>query len=277
MKAVQARKWWRKPSGIRANASDKPYVRVNCAALSENLLESELFGHVRGAFTGAVKDKIGRFEKADKGTIFLDEIGNVSPKMQLNLLRVLQEKEFERVGDSNPIKIDVRIVAATNQNLREKVASGEFREDLYYRLKVMEIRLAPLRSRKDDIPLLIDHFRKKFNSKFNKRVKGVSEEVQKLFIQYSWPGNIRELEHAMEHAFVLCRSDTITIEHLPPELCSPEDFASEDSEKSDYEVLIEALRNTGGNKAKAARRLGVSERTVFRKIRQYDITDSQFS
>ncbi len=261
----------------RSQRSDKPFVRVNCAALSENLLESELFGHVRGAFTGAVKDKVGRFEKADKGTIFLDEIGNISPKMQLSLLRVLQEKELERVGDSNPTKIDVRVIAATNQNLREKVASGEFREDLYYRLRVMEIRLAPLRNRQDDIPLLVAHFLKKFNGKFNKRINGVSEEVEKLFMQYSWPGNIRELEHAIEHAFVLCRQDCITVDHLPSEFHGSELLSSANEEKSDYETLIEALRSTGGNKAKAARRLGVSERTVFRKIRQYDITESQFS
>ncbi len=172
-------------SGARG---EKPYVKVNCAALSENLLESELFGHVKGAFTGAIKDNRGRFQAADKGTIFLDEIGDISPKMQLNLLRVLQERQFERVGDSTQINIDVRIIAATNRNLREKVARGEFREYLYYRLKVMEVPLAPLRERREDLPLLVDHFLKTLNKKFDKKITAVSDDVRRLFLEHSWPG-----------------------------------------------------------------------------------------
>jgi len=166
----------------------KPLVKVNCAALSDNLLESELFGHVKGAFTGAVKDKTGRFEKADQGSIFLDEIGEMSPRMQLRLLRVLQEMEFERVGDSTPIKVDVRVVAATNKNLGEQVKLGNFRQDLYYRLRVMEINLPPLKKRREDIPLFVDHFLKKFNKKFNKKITAISEDVQKIFLEYPLAG-----------------------------------------------------------------------------------------
>jgi len=179
-------------NGDRRN---KPLVKVNCAALSENLLESELFGHVKGAFTGAFKDKIGRFQRADGGTLFLDEIGDISPRMQLRLLRALESMEFERVGDSTPIKVDVRIVAATNQILPNKVADGQFRQDLYYRLKVVEIHLPPLRERKDDIPLLANHFLVQFNTKFNKNIKGLSSDTWKAFLHYSWPGNVRELEN----------------------------------------------------------------------------------
>jgi len=261
----------------RSDRNQEAYVKVNCAALSENLLESELFGHVKGAFTGAIKDKAGRFEKADKGTIFLDEIGNISPKMQASLLRVLQEKEFERVGDSTPMKVDVRIMAATNRNLREKVSHDEFREDLYYRLKVVEICLAPLRERREDIPLLIQHFMKKFNKKFNKKIRHMSEDAQKLLMEYAWPGNIRELEHVIEHAFVLCRQDTITLDQLPSEFHIQELKSNMREKNGDYEQLLDALRQSGWNKAKAARRLGVSERTIFRKIRQYEISEDQSS
>jgi transcriptional regulator with PAS, ATPase and Fis domain len=264
----------------RGSRSRKPFVTVNCAALSENLLESELFGHVKGAFTGALKDKEGRFMRADEGTIFLDEIGNISPKMQLNLLRVLQEREFERVGDSTPIRVDVRVIAATNQNLREMVKRGEFREDLYYRLKVVEVHLPPLRDRQEDVPLLTAHFLEKLAQKLNKKTMTVSEEVQGLFMDYPWPGNVRELQHAIEHAVVLCRQDTITLSHLPSEL---HDFKSSLAEEAtlpenrgpnDLETILQALRRTAGNKARAARLLGVSERTIFRKIKEYNITEN---
>jgi len=255
----------------RGNRSNYPLVKVNCSALSENLLESELFGHVKGAFTGAIKDKIGRFEKADGGSIFLDEIADISPRIQVKLLRVLQEMEFERVGDSTPIKVDVRVIAATNQDLYKKVKRGEFREDLYYRLKVMEITLPPLRERREDIPLLVEHFLWKFNRKFNKDIKTISADVQKLFMDYPWHGNIRELEHSLEHAFILCRQDVITTEHLPPEL---RDFIGNNTSNAteETELILNTLENTGWNKAKAARELGMSRRTLYRKIRELKIT-----
>ena len=186
--------------------SDGPLVKVNCAALPESLLESELFGHVKGAFTGAVKDKMGRFQRADSGTIFLDEIGDIPLQVQIRLLRVLQEMEFERVGDSMPVKVDVRVIAATNKDLYEKVKKGEFREDLYYRLKVVEILLPPLRERVEDIPLLVRHIIGRFNRKFDKQIRDVSPDVLEIFMNYPWPGNVRELEHALEYAFIICRA-----------------------------------------------------------------------
>ncbi|MBI5665953.1 MAG: sigma 54-interacting transcriptional regulator [Nitrospirae bacterium] len=251
-------------------------VKVNCSALSENLLESELFGHVRGSFTGAIKDKTGRFQLADGGTIFLDEIADISPKIQIELLRVLQEKEFERVGDSTTIKVDVRVVAASNQDLSEKVRSGEFREDLYYRLNVMRVTLPPLRDRRDDIPLLINFFINKFNGKFNKSITSVSADVEKIFMEYPWPGNIRELEHALEHAFILCRHTAITVDHIPLELQSfevgPSDLAG-NRDIDDPQIILDALEKSGWNKTKAASLLGISRRSIYRKIKEYSITE----
>jgi len=255
----------------RGSRSNYPLVKVNCSALSENLLESELFGHVKGAFTGAIKDKIGRFEKADGGSIFLDEIADISPRIQIKLLRVLQEMEFERVGDSTPFKVDVRIIAATNRDLYKKVREGEFREDLYYRLKVMEITLPPLRERREDIPLLVEHFLEKFNKKFNKDIKIISEDVKKLFMDYSWPGNIREMEHSIEHAFILCRQGVITTEYLPPELKNLTDNGIANTTEN-IELILNTLKNTDWNKAKAAKTLGISRRTLYRKIRELKIT-----
>lgn len=251
----------------------KPFVTVNCSALTESLLESELFGHVKGAFTGAINDRQGRFQAADRGTILLDEIGEITPLIQLKLLRVLQEKVFERVGDSTPLKVDVRIVASTNKDLKEKVEKGEFREDLYYRLKVVEVALPPLRERLDDLPLLIEHFCDVFNKRFGKQIDGVSNEVLNKFIVYPWPGNIRELEHAIEHAFVICRGRVITLEHLPPEV---QDSGATDGSRRHKELVknrrnlgdvLRALQETEGNKAKAARLLGISRPTLYRKIK----------
>ena len=254
--------------------SHKSLVKVNCSALSENLLESELFGHVKGAFTGAVQNRIGRFQKADGGTIFLDEIGDVSPRIQLQLLRVLQEREFERVGDSNPIKVDVRVVAATNQNLREKVKHGEFREDLYYRLKVVELNLPPLRDRREDIPLLVNHFLKKFNKKLNKEIAAISADVQKIFMNYAWPGNVRELEHTLEHAFILCHQNIITVDHLPlafKDFIGPKVSSFRDLRADESQAILRALEQSAWNKAGAARLLGMSRRTIYRKIKEYKI------
>ncbi len=251
----------------------RPFVTVNCSALAESLLESELFGHVRGAFTGAVKDKQGRFEVAQGGTILLDEIGDISPLIQLKLLRVLQEKTFERVGEAVPRKADVRVIACTNRSLKEKVRRGDFREDLYYRLMVVEVPLPPLRERLEDLPPLVDHFRQSFNEKFKKDIHGISREVLDLFMAYLWPGNIRELEHAIEHAFILCRGRMIAPEHLP---AAVRDYAGTEKVKTSGKVpsrkltgeqdILEALSKTGGNKAKAARILGIDRRTVYRKI-----------
>jgi PAS domain S-box-containing protein len=262
----------------RGNRRDNPLVKVNCSALSENLLESELFGHVKGAFTGAIKDKTGRFQMADGGTIFIDEIGDISPRIQVKLLRVLQHMEFERVGDSTPIKVDVRLIAATNQDLYKKVKRGEFRQDLYYRLKVMELTLPPLRERREDIPLLIDHFLKRFNKKFNREVKGISANVQKTFMEYPWPGNVRELEHALEHAFILCDKSIITLDHLPPELktfAKKETALTKDRKTNASEKILHALRKTAWNKARAARLLGMSRRTLYRKIKEYKIVKDE--
>ena len=259
----------------RGGRSQRPLVKVNCSALSENLLESELFGHVKGAFTGAVRDKTGRFQRADGGTIFLDEIGDISHRIQLRLLRVLQEMEFERVGDSAPVKVDVRVIAATNQDLYERVKRGEFREDLYYRLKVVEIALPPLRDRLEDMPILVDHFLKKFNQKFHKEIASVSADVRNIFMNHTWPGNIRELDHALEHAFILCRQDIITVEHLPRSFSrsvseggvTPRDGALENESRD----IIRALEKTAWNKAKAARLLGLDRKTLYRKIWKYKI------
>ena len=253
---------------------EKPFVKINCSALAENLLESELFGHVKGAFTGAVKNKTGRFQMADQGTIFLDEFGDLSPLIQLKLLRVLQEKEFEQVGDSTPIKVDVRIIAATNVNLKEKVKLGEFREDLYYRIKVVQIPIPSLRQRREDIPLLSDHFLNRFNNHFKKQIEGFSNEVINTFMNYSWPGNIRELEHAIEHGFVLCQGKTMLFDHLPVEikeyLKTGKPVRSENS-SPDKEEILNALNKTDWNKSKAARLLGIGRRTIYRKIEEYKI------
>jgi transcriptional regulator with PAS, ATPase and Fis domain len=263
------------------NRAFQPFTTVNCSALAESLLESELFGHVKGAFTGAIKDRLGRFETANGGTIFLDEIGDISPLIQLKLLRVLQEKEFERVGESTPRKVDVRVIASTNKDLREKVRNGEFRQDLYYRLKVVEVVLPPLRERLEDIPLLVDHFRGIFNERFGKNIEGISGEVLNIFMNYSWPGNVRELEHVMEHAFVLCHGGLITMEQIPVDIRNvmPSGHSIRQKSKTkaprEKEEIINALKNTGWNKAKAARLLGIGRRTIYRKIDDYQIEKEQ--
>ncbi len=259
------------------NRTLEPLITVNCSALSENLLESELFGHVKGAFTGAIKNKTGRFELADKGTIFLDEIGDISPVIQLKLLRVLQERVFERVGEPNPITVDVRIIAATNRNLKNRVMTGEFREDLYYRLKVVEIIIPPLSERREDIPLLVDHFCAEFSKSFNRNIRNISDDVLNIFMSYLWPGNIRELKHVIEHAFVVCRNHIITTDHLPPEIMSHSNPVDEDI-KETHSIgnpgeILDALNKTGWNKAKAARLLGVSRQTIYRKINEFKIVE----
>jgi len=254
-----------------------PLIKVNCSALSESLLESELFGHTRGAFTGAIRDKVGRFEAAENGTIFLDEIGDISPRIQLNLLRVLERKEFERVGDSKTHKANVRVLAATNVDLLSKIRQGLFREDLYYRLKVMVIHLPPLRDRAEDIPLLMAHFIAQFQASFGKLIEKCSDEVKRVFMTYPWPGNVRELKYALEHACILCPGGEITCAHLPADLVRysqghavPQLEHTPPSRVGSHgltrEALQQALEQTGGNRAKAARVLGVDRRTLYRNM-----------
>ena len=268
-------------------SADRPMVIVNCSALSETLLESELFGHVKGAFTGAHKDRQGRFEEADKGSIFLDEIGELTQYMQVKLLRVLQEREIERVGDSKKIKIDIRIIAATHQNLYDLVAKGKFREDLYYRLKVFPIHVPPLRDRREDIPLLVNHFIEKGNQREAKNIKGINSDALKKLMNYSFPGNIRELENAIEHAFVICDSDKINLSDLPVEIISnirANPVAAEElpaispqfsdvsiNRSLDRETLMSLLEECDWNKAKVARRINKSRTSVWKYMKKWDI------
>jgi len=266
-----------------SHRSDAPFIKVNCSALAETLLESELFGHVKGAFTGAIYDKVGRFEAADSGTIFLDEVGDFSPFIQLKLLRVLQEREFERVGDTTPHKADVRIVAATSRNLGRLVEEGQFRPDLYYRLRVIPIYLPALRERKDDLPLLINHFIKQYNERMRKQIRGVSEEAMGALLNFEWPGNIRELEHAIEHAMVLSPGQTIELTGLPIEIRRGEERgavlpmrnlsrgASSLTPKLERSIIEQALADTAGNRTRAAKMLGMSRTTLWRKMKEHSI------
>lgn len=262
-------------------------ITVNCSALSESLLESELFGHVKGAFTGASRDRIGRFEQADHGTIFLDEIGEISPYIQVKLLRVLQEKEIERVGDSRKRKVDIRVITATNKDLKSLVDEGSFREDLYYRLKVFPIYLPPLRNRKEDIPLLVNHFIELNNQISGGTVTGMSKPALKAFMDYDWPGNIRELSNAIEHAFVLCSGRQIEMEDLPLEISRQDTNSAEPPQqisRSEYapprkkqrpplnrERLLSILRASEWNKAEAARQTGYSRAAIWKYMKKWDI------
>ncbi len=253
---------------------DQPLVKVNCAAIPENLLESELFGYERGAFTGAYQRKIGRFEVADRGTIFLDEIGDIAPVLQAKLLRVLQEREIERLGGLHPVKVDVRIVAATNRNLAEEVRKGNFREDLYYRLNVVQISIPPLRERKEDIPLLLDFFLKKFNDKHKRTLKGFSREARDALIKYDYPGNVRELENVVERAIVLARGEYIMKEDLPT--LSPGEAPVDGSMREtvgsiEKKMIVEALSRADRVQTKAAEELGISERMLRYKMKKYGI------
>ncbi|HBL24280.1 MAG TPA: two-component system response regulator [Deltaproteobacteria bacterium] len=255
-----------------------PLVKVNCAAIPETLLESELFGYEKGAFTGAYQRKAGKFELADKGTIFLDEIGDIPLLLQSKLLRVIQEREIERLGGTHPIKVDVRIIAATNRNLEEEVRKGAFREDLYYRLNVVNIIVPPLRERKEDVPLLIDFFLKKYNIKHKKNIKGLTREARDVLVRYDYPGNVRELENIVERAVVLTRGDHISSEDLPN--LAEQAMGASDSgirgtvESLERSMIIEALVNADWVQTKAAATLGLSERMLRYKIKKYNIAKS---
>ncbi len=259
----------------------KPFVKVNCGVLAENLLESELFGHVKGAFTGAIRDKLGRFELANGGTIFLDEIGDISANMQLKLLRVLQEGEFERVGGTETIKVDVRIIAATNRDLEDMMKKGQFRQDLYYRLNVIPIEVPPLRERRDDIPLLITHFLTKFTKQFNKTIDVIEDEAMQYLQSYSWPGNIRELENLLERAVVLNKTGRLTLkdfphyivqQEIPPEIEIDNGHSLTDIvDGFERQIILKALRENNFNKLRTAEKLGIHRSTFMSKLKKYGI------
>jgi two-component system response regulator HydG len=265
--------------------SDGPFVKVNCSALAESLLESELFGHEKGAFTGAHEQRLGRFELADGGTIFLDEIGDVSPNIQLKLLRVLQEREIQRVGGEETISVDVRVITATNKDLEEEVDSGRFREDLFYRLHVVPIEVPPLRERREDIPLLVDHFVERLASRTRSDVEGVAPDALEVLKAYKWPGNVRELENSIEHALVFAEGDEIRIDDLPPSVTGrdrddvlelPDGDRSlpdilEDLEK---QLIVRAFRKADGVKTETAERLGIKTSALYYKLDKYEIDEA---
>ena len=266
---------------------DNPFVKINCAAIAENLIESELFGYEKGAFTGAVSTKPGRFELADKGTFFLDEVGEIPRDMQVKLLRVIQDHEFERVGGLRTIKVDVRLIAATNRNLLQDVKDGRFREDLYYRLNVFPTRLPPLRERREDILPLTEYFIEKFNSKLERGVKHIDARVKDLLVNYDWPGNIRELENLIERIVLMAGGDSITFEDIPPEWKSAaeaiavaqqggqkkpfKDFVKGHMEEVEKQSIIQCLDEVGGNVTKAAKRLGLSRKGLQLKMIKYNL------
>ncbi|MBK8977554.1 MAG: sigma-54-dependent Fis family transcriptional regulator [Planctomycetes bacterium] len=273
-------------------ASDRatgPFVEVNCGALPENLLESELFGHVRGAFTGAVKDRAGKFEEAHRGTIFLDEIGTASPALQVKLLRVLQDRTLERIGSSATVTVDVRVVLATNVDLAEEVRSGRFREDLYYRIHVVALEIPPLRQRPDDVPLLAEHFLERFRVELGKPVIGFSRDAMQRLREAPWPGNVRQLENVVERAVVLCEGPRIEVADLPADLAGapfggpvgPESLVRDDAhlrplrealEEPERLLLERALRHFGGCRSAAARSLGINRSTLFNKMRRFGLS-----
>jgi two-component system, NtrC family, response regulator HydG len=268
---------------VRARGS---FIKVNCASLNENLLESELFGHVKGAFTGAARDRIGRFEAASGGSIFLDEIGDVSPAIQVKLLRVLEVKEVERVGDHNPIPVDVRVITATNKNLEDLVDQGSFRADLFYRINVVPIHVPPLRDRKDDIPLLAQNFIQKIAARSGKPIAGFTTEALDCLMAYHWPGNVRELRNAMEYAFVLCHDTLIRAEHLAPRVimaravCEPAQGGAavrcgnagiRGDSSSQKDALLRALATAGGNRTETARLLGISRVAVWKRMKKFGL------
>ncbi len=269
-----------------------PFIKVNCAAIPEGVLESELFGHEKGAFTDAISKKIGKFEAADKGTIFLDEIGDMSLAMQAKILRILQEKEFERVGSTQAVKADVRIIAATNKDLFRAVKEDQFREDLFYRINVVSIKLPPLRERREDIPLLFEHFMHRFNKEFNKSIEHISLKAMELLMKYPWPGNVRELENALQRAIVLCEGNIITNKDLPfyIQFLDTEtklDIGSADFSKSlietvkditdevEKQIILKALKKTNWNRSETASLLKISRKSLFNKMKRCNLIQEE--
>jgi DNA-binding NtrC family response regulator len=257
-----------------SHRKEHPFVVINCSAYPETLLESELFGHERGSFTGAVRQKPGRFEQADGGTVFLDEIGEISPSAQIRLLRVLQTREFERLGGEKRITVDVRILAATNRNLLREVESGKFREDLFYRLNVIPVHMPTLRERRNDIPLLARHFLRVFAKEQNREIEDFTPDALRLLLDYPWPGNVRELENTVEHAVVLAKGAHIDGRDFPGSLHSPPAFPTNNPpamtiEDSERRLLQDTLSTCAGNKAEAARRLGISRSTLYAKLKKF--------
>jgi len=256
---------------------ERPFVAINCAALPEQLLESELFGYEKGAFTGAIQQKPGRFERADGGTLFLDEIGEMSPALQAKVLRVLDQNEFERVGGTEAIPVDVRVIAATNQDIQTAIQSGSFRQDLYYRLNVVPVRLPDLAERLEDIPLLVDHFVQTFNAQTSRSIRRLSRSAMALLMRHTWPGNVRELENAIEHAFVRCGGDVIMSDDLPGTLRADQPTEgiaqAEDPLRAGERSVLEAtLNSVNGNKRKAAQLLGISRTTLWRKMKRHRLS-----
>ncbi|HPF98958.1 MAG TPA: sigma-54 dependent transcriptional regulator [Kiritimatiellia bacterium] len=257
-----------------------PFVPVHCAALAHNLLESELFGHEKGAFTGAAERRRGRFELADGGTLFLDEIGEIDPNTQVKILRVLEERKFERVGGQDTVDVDVRLIAATNRDLKKLVEEGRFREDLFYRLYVMVIHLPPLRERPGDVPLLVQQFLTTLARENNKAISGITPEAMELLAAYPWPGNVRELRNAMERMVVLCRGDKLSVRDIPAQLkaalphrpaaTAGAELSLQDAEKR---MIADALKHHAGNRTKAAAQLGISRRTLHRKLNEYGLRE----
>jgi DNA-binding NtrC family response regulator len=269
---------------LRSPRKNSPFVKVNCSALPETLLESELFGHEKGAFTGAMRQRKGRFEMADGGTLFLDEIGDISPGVQVKLLRVLQERQFERVGGNETLSVDVRLICATQRDLKEEIRKGNFREDLYYRLNVVPIMLPPLRERREDILLLADHFIDNFSRKMGREITGLSGDAKKLLLRYPFPGNIRELENMLERAIALIKGKVIEPEDLPEEVCGGETPVHNICEKIraskplssatrifEKEYIQSVLEKTKGKKGQAAEILGISRKTLWEKIKELEI------
>ena len=286
---------------------DAPFIRINCAAIPKTLIESELFGYDKGAFTGASTNKPGRFELADTGTLFLDEIGEIPVEMQVKLLRVLQESEFERVGGIKTLKVDVRLVAATNRDLNKEVANGNFREDLFYRLNVVPLHLPPLRDRKEDIPVLVSHFVTRFNERLKKRVSSVAPQALERLVRHAWPGNIRELENVLERGILFAEGSQLTANDLPSELgvapqgtapapvaivVEPEPIAEppveappaaeslkelvrRETERVEREVIRQALDETSGNVTQAARRLQISRKSLQMKMKELGLRDRE--
>ncbi len=269
---------------FQSSRKKAPFVKVNCAALPETLLESELFGHEKGAFTGALRQRKGRFEMADGGTLFLDEIGDISPGIQVKLLRVLQERQFERVGGNETLSVDVRLICATQKDLKEEIRKGTFREDFYYRLNVVPIDLPPLRERREDILLLADHFIDKFSKKMGKEISGLSEDAKTLLLKYPFPGNIRELENMLERAIALIKGKVIQAEDLPDELCGQPSSIQDVCQRLkgskplasatrlfEKEYIQSVLEKTKGKKGEAAENLGISRKTLWEKIKELEI------